>query len=231
MKQQNKFILGLRLLRGAVAFSVVALMLLNGCKKDIKENKEESKKAVASVPADTLPCGNFRTQTQGGWGAVPHGNNPGTYLHANFAGAFPNGLTVGCNDSLLFTSAQAITDYLPDGGPAAVLTQSYVNPTNLKNVLAAQTVTLKLSVQFDIYDPNFGGSSTSLGNLIISSGTFAGMSVKDILAEANKVLGGCASIYTPTQMVDVITSINENFDDGTANNGFLKCPGTGPDAG
>lgn len=29
-------------------------------------------------------CGQLRTQTQGGWGAEPHGQNPGTFLHANF---------------------------------------------------------------------------------------------------------------------------------------------------
>src|SRR4029079_4504484 len=34
-------------------------------------------------------CTGFRTQTQGGWGTDPTGNNPGVYLHANFAAAFP----------------------------------------------------------------------------------------------------------------------------------------------
>ena len=178
-------------------------------------------------PIDTcyFKPGDFRTQTQGGWGYVPHGNNPGTYLHKNFAVAFPAGLTVGCGaNTLKFTTAQAITDYLPDGGPGAALKQSYINPVGLKNVLAAQIVALSLSVQFDIYDPNFGASAVQMGNLVIGSGAFKGWTITKILAEANKVLGGCPSPYTPSQMVDVISSINENFVDGTKNNGFLICP-------
>lgn len=177
--------------------------------------------------ADTcvIKPGDFRTQTQGGWGSTPHGNNPGTYLHKNFTGAFPNGLTVGCSlNTLKFTTAQAITDYLPDGGPGAVLAKSYINPVDLKNVLAAQIVALSISVQFDLYDPNFGASAVSMGNLVIGAGAFKGWTVKNVLAEANQVLGGCSSSYTPSQMTSVISSINENFVDGTKNNGFLVCP-------
>ena len=38
----------------------------------------------------------FRTQTQGGWGAPPNGNNPAKYLQNNFVSCFPNGVTIGC---------------------------------------------------------------------------------------------------------------------------------------
>ena len=41
-------------------------------------------------------CGQLHTQTPGGWGAEPNGNNPGTYLHANFAATFPRICTVSC---------------------------------------------------------------------------------------------------------------------------------------
>ncbi|MBA3704470.1 MAG: hypothetical protein H0W84_00790 [Bacteroidetes bacterium] len=232
MKQQRELTPELRsaesrfLLKG-MAFVATALLLFNGCKKEPAEIATINSLEADSIIVDTLPCGNFRTQTQGGWGSTPQGNNPGTYLHANFAGAFPTGLSVGCTYSLLFTSAQAITDYLPDGGPAIVLTQNYTNPVKLKNVLASQIVALSLSVRFDAYDPAFGGSSVALGDLIIVSGTFAGMSVNAVLAEANKVLGGCISIYTLSDMVEVISSINQNFVDGTINGGFLQCPSEG----
>ena len=53
------------------------------------------------------------------------------------------------------------------------------------------------------------------------------MTVSALLVEANKVLGGCPSAYTATQISDVLTTINENFDDGTVNGGFLVCPGGG----
>jgi hypothetical protein len=225
-----------------VSICTAVLLTLNGCKKEtitpvkeqgikpiglenhpggkVKDHTEDPIKPVG----DTLPCGGFRTQTQGGWGSTPHGNNPGTYVHANFALAFPNGLTVGCTNTITLTSAQAVTDYLPAGGTPAVLKTSYTNPTGLKNNLASQLVALTLSVQFDKYDPKFSSSSVLLGNLLIGSGPFKGMKVSALLTEANKVLGGCPSSYTPAQISDALSSINENFVDGTTNGTFLVCP-------
>lgn len=165
---------------------------------------------------------NLRTQTPGGWGARPRGNNPGAYLHANFEDAFSSGLTVGCDYTLTFTSAQAITDYLPVGGTPAALTMSYVDPTsNPKTVLAGHVVALKLSVTFDAWDADFGDSNTELADAVVVSGDFAGWTVAEVLAEAEKVLGGCASDYSASALVNVLSSINENFVDGTTNNGFL----------
>lgn len=170
-------------------------------------------------------CGQLKTQTPGGWGAPPSGNNPGTYLHTNFAAAFPTGITVGCtpNYHVTLTTAQAITDLLPTGGQAAVLTQNYTNPAAIKNVLVGHLVALTLSTGFDVYDANFGQAGIQLGQMHIGSGTFVGWSVKDFLAEANKTLGGCGT-YTLQQVLTTATSINENYIDGTINNGFLICP-------
>ena len=213
--------------------SIVAILAVTlvGCTKEelrIKpiSSSDKNHSEIDDVPtSDSMTCGNFRTQTQGGWGSTPHGNNPGKYVHNNFAGAFPNGLTVGCTYKIILTSAQAITDYLPAGGTPAVLTTNYTNPTGLKNNLASQLVALTLSVQFDLYDPAFSGSSVQLGNLIIGTGTFKGMTIAAVLSEANKVLGGCPSKYSATEISDVLSSINENFVDGTKNGGFLVCPG------
>ena len=170
-------------------------------------------------------CGQLRTQTPGGWGAVPNGNNPGTYLHANFAAAFPTGLTVGCtpNYHVTLTTAQAITDLLPTGGQAAVLTQNYTDPAAIKNVLVGHLVALTLSTGFDVYDANFGQAGTTLGQMEIGSGTFAGWTVNAFLAEANKTLGGCGT-YSVQDVLTTATSINENYVDGNVDNGFLVCP-------
>src|SRR6478736_2576766 len=69
-------------------------------------------------------CGQFRTQSQGGWGTNPAGENPGTYLRDHFAGVYPSGLTVGCigGYSVYYSTSSSITEYLPAGGTAAVLT-------------------------------------------------------------------------------------------------------------
>lgn len=173
-------------------------------------------------------CGQLRTQTPGGWGAPANGNNSGTYLHQHFASAFPSGLTVGVTPSkyVRFTTAQAITDYLPAGGQAKALTQNYTNPTTfqLKNTLVDHLVALTLSVQFDATDPSFGQAGVQLGDMIIGSGTFANWTVKNFLTEANKVLGGAASSYSVQDVLTTASAINENYVDGKIDNGYLVCP-------
>jgi hypothetical protein len=73
----------------------------------------------------------FRTQTQGGWGSPPNGNNPGAYLAAHFASAFPNGLEIGCTNRLRLTSAAAVRAFLPSGSNARPLPSgTLVDPGN-----------------------------------------------------------------------------------------------------
>lgn len=172
-------------------------------------------------------CGGFRTQTMGGWGAPPKGNNPASYLYANFNAAFPQGITVGgCGKTLKLTTPVAVTDFLPSGSTAKTLSTSLVNPgDNYKNVLAGQVVALAISIGFDNYDAAFGSSGTPLAGQIINSGPFAGWTVLQAFDEANKRLGGCVSAYTLSDLNDVISAINENYVDGTVNLGFLSCPG------
>jgi hypothetical protein len=169
--------------------------------------------------------GQFRTQTQGGWGSVPQGNNPGAYLHANFAGAFPAGVTVGGGFTLMLTSAQAVTDYLPDGGTPVALTQNWVDPGNQAiTVLAGQVTALTLSVGFDLYDPLFSLSPVNLQDLKVADpmSPYYGWTVAQVLAQANFILGGGAG--SPSQINQAVSLINQNFVDGTIDNGFLELP-------
>ncbi len=172
-------------------------------------------------PKDPEPC-QLRTQTQGGWGAPANGNNPGAYRNAHFAAAFPGGLIIGCEYTLTLTSAQAVQNFLPSGGQAKKLPANLLNPTNYKNVLAGQLVALTLSVGFDNNDPDFG-SGDLLANAVINNGTFNGWTVQELLDEANNFIGGCPSSYTASQLNSALTMVNENFVDGTTNNGNLDC--------
>ena len=169
--------------------------------------------------------GDFRTQTQGGWGAPPKGKNVASYLFANFSSAFPNGIKVGCANgySILLTSAQAVSDFLPQGGLPTYLSQNYTDPNFQLSVLAGQVVALTLSVGFDSYDANFGNSTTLLGNLVITTGTFQGWTVSQLLNEANNILGACPSVYTASQINFALDAINNNFTDGTQSGSFLTC--------
>jgi hypothetical protein len=211
-----------------ISFFLFVVLIVSGCAK--KEDIVAGKAAynpVVSNPTGGDTC-DFKTFTQGGWGTTPHGNNPGTYQYKNFAGAFPKGLTVGCSTySLTLTSAKAVSDFLPCGGPAAALKASYTNPTGLKNVFAGQLIALTLSVGFDKWDPAFAGSPLNLGDLKVSSGTFKGVTVNTILAEANNAIGGCQSKYSISDLTSILAAINENFDNGTMNNGILDCKSSG----
>jgi hypothetical protein len=220
--------------------AVMVAACLFSCQKDLSGSKSEPElsnsltASTASARLDGSTCGQLRTFTQGGWGANPAGNNPGTYLHANFSSAFPEGLTVGCapdNYYLRLTSAQAVTNLLPAGGKASALTATATNPASIKNVLVGQIVALKLSFGFDLYDANFGESPVPLGAMVIGNGTFKGMPVYKFLAIAEQVLGGCNTQFTPAQVNEAAAAINENYDNGNTDKGFLVCPPTRPPGG
>jgi hypothetical protein len=171
------------------------------------------------------PC-KLRTQTQGGWGTSASGNNPGVYRDANFAAAFPAGLTIGCGGrTLKLTSAAAVQAFLPSGTNARVLNPGHlVDPgQSYRNVFAGQLVAAKLSVGFDAHDPNFGAATGLLGNAVVVSGPFAGMTVSQIIAIADQVIGGCSNAYSPQHLNNVLDAINNNYVDGTQDHGFLLC--------
>lgn len=171
-------------------------------------------------------CGQLKTQTPGGWGSAPSGTNPGSYLSANFANAFPSGLTIGCSPdyNMTFTSNTAVMRFLPAGGKAQTLTMNYIDPVGVKNVLAGHLVALTLSVGFDEADADFGEAGITLGAMKIKNGAFKDWTVSDFLIEANQVLGGCSKTYSLQQVLQTAASINENYVDGSIDNGYLVCP-------
>jgi len=172
-------------------------------------------------------AGGFVTYTQGGWGAPPNGNNPGALLAAKFSTVYPGGsVSVGGTKKLKFTSQPAIEVFLPAGGtPSTLATQSAATVTNpvssVAKVFGGQVLSLQLSVDFS----NAGITRTGLGALKIASGPLIGQTVAQVLALANTVLGGntgaLPSGMTISNLNDILTACNENFDGGTVNNGFL----------
>jgi hypothetical protein len=193
----------------------------------------DDKKCVSTATCEIITekkeeCEGFRTQTQGGWGQCQqNGNNPGSYLFNNFAAAFPNGLTIGCTNTLSLSSAQAVCDFLPSGStPVALPAGNMSDPgAAYTNVLAGQLVAATLNAGFDVYDPNFASNSDfTLGDLIIVSGPFMGWSVNDLLTEANNKIGGCTSAYSYSKINKALSMINQNYTDGAVDNGFLTCP-------
>lgn len=152
------------------------------------------------------------TVTQGGWGSKPHGQNPGAFLAANFATAFPSGVTIGGSPySLHFTSALAIQNFLPQGGPPGALNASATNPTarTSAGVFAGQVLALELNVTlYHMGSLTLSGTGTSLD----------GDTVATILALANQALAGGAlpSGFSYSSLNDLVDNLNQAFDNCVA---------------
>lgn len=179
---------------------------------------------VQRCEVSPIAAGQFRTQTQGGWGTACRGGNPGCYRDANFASAFPGGLVIGSLNTLTLTSSAAIEGFLPQGGTPGPLTQGHIDPSSTEaGVLAGQLVAATLSAAFDLRDPAFGASSTNLLDLRVIDPTSAcyGWTVEDVLAGGNQILGGEAGSLTASQINACLTLVNEAFVDGTTVSGKL----------
>lgn len=163
----------------------------------------------------------YQTQTQGGWGGKPSGDNPGAMLHANFATVYPEGLRVGSNHWLQFDDPQEITDFLPQGGTAGTLINNYDPPKKRTEagVFAGQVLALRLNVDFSAA----GYTRSGLGSLVIQTGTFEGWSVDELLSFCEQVLGGNSDElqYSLSDLNDAATNVNENYVDGTTDKGYL----------
>lgn len=168
----------------------------------------------------------LRTQTQGGWGTSCRGSNPGCYRDANFDSTFPDGLLVGGLYAILFTESAVVEGFLPQGGTPGSLMMDYIDPSTSTEagVLAGQVTALSLSVAFDDADPSFGASSYRLGDMVAQTGDCAGMTVDQILAAGNAVLGGDTSSFSASQINACVDAVNNNYVDGNTNGGFLCTP-------
>jgi hypothetical protein len=183
--------------------------------------------------------GDFRTQTQGGWGTEPKGNNPGTLLHANFSTVFINGLIVGDPDgpdiddsyAILLTTAQAVTDYLPAGETPNALTADQTDPlVTSSGVFGGQIVAATINVSFDAAGvTNNTYPAGTLGTLIYVENVDAdliGLSVNEVLALANTAIsgGGTPPNVTVSDLSDALAILNQNFVDGIVEEGNLALP-------
>lgn len=166
----------------------------------------------------------FATYTQGGWGAVPKGNNPGAILSRNWTTVYgSSALVIGGNYTMKFSSPSAITGYLPAGGTPGVLKKNYTNPTSTEaGVFGGQVTALRLNVDFSIK----GITQPGLASLKIAPGNkFAGYTVAQLLSLAQQVLGGNLSALpagcSVSDLNNAADRINNNFDGGSMDLGYL----------
>lgn len=205
-----------------------------------------------TVTLKTGPCtGDLATFTQGGWGAKCAGNNPGCLRDTYFAQAFPNGLVIGDADGIdgdsakalkLATSA-AVQNFLPSGGSPGKLTADLLNPTGKTpaGVFAGQLVAAKLSVGFDnagFLDGYKGADFVKLNGLIFIDHVHAkllGKTVAQVIAFADLAISGAVAMPIDvdgdnvgdvgfSDLSDALDKLNNNFDNGTKNEGTLGVP-------
>jgi hypothetical protein len=166
----------------------------------------------------STPTGNFTTYTQGGWGAPPHGGNPGALLKKYFSTVYPGGsVTIGGVSTggytLTFTGQPQIQTFLPQGGTPGVLTANATNPTSSSaGVFAGQVLALQLNIDFSAA----GITAPGLGSLVVSGGPLNGYTYLQVLNLANAVLGGETSALPPgvtvSNLNDIVTLLNQSFD-------------------
>jgi hypothetical protein len=179
------------------------------------------------IPAAFADCDlGLKTYDQTAWGTSPSGNNSAAYRNAHFPTAFPAGIVIGKNSgyTATFTNSKAVQLFLPTTGTAKPFNQSSINATSSSaGILGGEVLSLALNVGFDNADPAFASSAQPLGQLVVSDGFCAGMTVQQVLDEANLVLSGGASSFTPAQIQNCTLQINKNFLNGSVDNGHLAC--------
>lgn len=159
---------------------------------------------------DTTPC----TYTQGGYGTRPVAGNPAQLLADNFATVYPSGVEVGIAGtggfSMKFTTAAAIGGYLPAGGAPGSLTADLVNPTSSSSgVFGGQVLALQINVDFSAHNITANGP---IGALVLCN---FGVTVNQVLADANTALGGGALpsyVTSISDLNDLVDNLNNAFD-------------------
>ena len=144
---------------------------------------------------------------------------------SSFATVEPGGLVVGdpAANHIELTSAEAVKNYLPSGGPAAALTGQFTDPaqnTLGSGIFGGDVVALKLDVDYSDAGLIPNGSGLDFADLTIcdvpSLPGLTGMTVRAYLALANTALAGETAIYSPTQLQSFTDLLVVAFADGIA---------------
>jgi hypothetical protein len=216
---------------GACSSISFAFSLKGGSGK--KEDKEMTSPVLTYTlravcpPACTIKPGDYRTQSRGYW----RNNDGQAFLTANASWV---DFTIGDGtNKKQFTTPESVKTFLDD--------KSVANgkPGTLPNggTYAAHVLSLAINLAADSQVDDYSAASGKLGNLVvaISEADIAahpawaqltiwnGMSVNEIFTIAQKVLGGTETKYSPSHMNELLTAINEAYEDGTVDTGFLSC--------
>lgn len=217
-----------------------------------KTSKGSSNQESLTI-TDGLCDADLATFTQGGWGTSCHGNNPGCRRDDHFDSVFPDGVILGDAGgvdgggdgefALHFTSSAAVEEFLPAGKTAGALDADATDPTKSSaGVFAGQLLAAKLNVAFDdagAFDDLKNRDDLKVGDLVFLSGVdsdLIGWSVRDLIDLADAAISGALGAgpfdldgdtvgdVDFSAISDALDVFNNNFDDGTSNDGHLGIP-------
>jgi uncharacterized repeat protein (TIGR01451 family) len=184
--------------------------------------------ASASVcPPGTAGCswqsGDLVTYNQDNWGTL--GTAASDLLRSSsFDSVYPNGMEIGLHgtagNSVLFTTPDAVLDYLPASGPAAPLDNDRLDPSSTEaGVLGGYALALQLDVDFSDAGHLAGNAGLRFGGLRVCglTGTLSlnGMTVREVLAAMNGALGGGSTPYSYDELAALAFDLAQSFESGT----------------
>jgi PEP-CTERM motif len=197
--------------------------------------------ALAALPAHATAFtdGEFVTWSQVAWGGDPF-CEPGDPTDCNISGVLENefnsmfapsgllevGIPGAAGFSMIFDGPDPIIAYLPASGTPGVLIADLLDPvTTSAGGLGGEVVTATLNILFSdagllAHPPGVPFGDLVLENLesLIGVGPeiaeLDGSSVRQVLADANPLLGGAASPFTPTDMFILLNEIDMSFNGG-----------------
>jgi uncharacterized repeat protein (TIGR01451 family) len=128
------------------------------------------------------------------------------------------GAPAATNFNLSFDGADGVQSYLPTSGPPGVLTGTMVDPAHAENgegVFGGDVAGLQLDIDFSDAGWLPNGTGLDFADLTVCNLTdlpaLNGMTVRQVAALANQVLGGLVSTYTPAQIDPLVSQLSVAF--------------------
>ena len=197
--------------------------------------------ALAAPPghATTFTLGEFVSYSEGSWGQDPacnqFGCNAAAVLENNFDSVFArfNGLMeVGipgpAGFSIIFDGPDPIITYLPASGAPGPFTVDLLDPvTTASGALGGEVVTATLNVMFSNDGLLAHPAGVPFGDLVLQNldslddpsfgpeiAELDGVPVHELLSEADLLLGGAPSPFTPQEMFVILNDVDMSFAEG-----------------
>ena len=202
--------------------------------------------------ASTFTNGEFVAFGQIDWGQTPAGDNAGTLLENHYDSVFAPSeqLEVGipgpAGFSILFDNPDDVSAYLPAIGMSGPLTTDLLDPaSSASGAFGGEVLALVVNVAFSDAGVLAHPSDVPFGDLVFQNldpSTLAsagrgsdfgpevaelnGLTVRDLLSQANLLLGGAASPFDLDDIAALVSDVNMTFDSGIVStfDEFLALP-------